>query len=254
MTGLVIGAAVLVVLLAVVVAWRLSSKGRASVEIREMERHHPPVSPYENLHRIRLIDDAASPAPSVRPAPARPRLDSRDYVFGDAGQPVSELAPPARHDTRWALAHAVRRRRRRWRSRQWMRLGVVVLILVLGAGYLLQRGHGATRPASTTTSTSWPRSFAASVTGQGSATLVVPTSNFTVTLRATRAATVQVLGPAGTYFSGSLTSGQVKTLSVSGFVTVNFVTMGVSLALDGAPVSLPSVASAPYRLTITPQG
>ena len=246
--------AVLVVVLAVgvvVLRWR-----RIRHEENERARRldprllSPPPSPYTPAQGFRLVDGETPTPTPTRPAPPRPRLDERDYVFGDVGANVEEPLHAPRHDSHWALERMTRHRRRRWRSRQWMRLGVVVLVVVLAAGYALQRGHGA-GPGSSTTTT-WPATFAAVAHGSHAASVAAPGSRYVVTVTARSSTQVVIKGVADNYFHGPLGAGQSTTSTVNERVAIFVDPASVSITLGGSRVSLPAGASAPYVLTITP--
>ena len=240
-----------VAILASVVAlrWR-ALRHEESERARRRDPHllSPPPSPYTPAQGFRLVDgETPAPAPT-RPPPPRPRLDERDYVFGDVGAVVEEPLHAPRHDSHWALERMTRHRRRRWRSRQWMRLGVVVLIVVLAAGYALQRGHGA-GPASSTT---WPTTFVATAHGAHAASVAAPGSYYVLSVSASASTRVVIKGVADNYFHGPLAAGQSTTSTVNERVAVFLDPAAVSVKIGGSKVSLPAGALAPYVLTITP--
>ena len=247
----------IVVVLAVVVAAGVVALRWRKVRHDELERASrrdphllsPPPSPYTPSQGFRLVDgETPTPTPTRSPPP-RPRLDERDYVFGDVGGSFDEQLHAARHDSHWALERMTRHRRRRWRSRQWMRLGVVVLVIVLAAGYVLQRGHGA-GPASTTTT--WPSAFVATADGPHTASVTAPGSHYVVTVSARSATQVVIKGVADNYFHGPLAAGQHTTATVKERIGIFFDPASASVTLGGSRVSLPADASAPYVLTIRP--
>jgi hypothetical protein len=253
MNVLVTAAVVLVVVLAaVVVALRWRKMRRDAIEgahRRDPRLLSPPPSPYAPSQGFRLVD-GETPAPTpTRPAPPRPRLDERDYVFGDVGAPSDESLHAPRHDSRWALERMTRHRRRHWRSRQWMRLGVVVLIVVLAAGYALQRGHGASPTSSTTT---WPSTFVATAHGPHAGSVSAPGSRYVITVTAHTATQVVIKGVADNYFHGPLAAGQSTTSTVNERVAIFLDSTAVSVTLGASKVALPAGASVPYVLTITP--
>lgn len=253
MNNLVTVVVVLVVaLLAGVVALRWRALRREEDERarrRDPRLLSPPPSPYTPAQGFRLVD-GETPAPTpTRPPPPRPRLDDRDYVFGDVSAVVDEPLRAPRHDSHWALERMTRHRRRRWRSRQWMRLGVVVLVLVLAAGYALQRSHGA-GPASTTTT--WPATFVATAHGPHAASVAAPGSHYAVTVKASAATRVVIKGVADNYFHGPLAAGQSSTATVNERVALFLDPAAVSVSIGGSKVSFPAGALAPYVLTITP--
>ena len=130
-----------------------------------------------------------------------------------------------------------------------MRLGVVVLVVVVAAGYALQRGHGA-GPATTTTT--WPSSFVASAQGPHSASVTVPGSHFVITVSARSSTRVVIKGVADNYFHGPLAAGQHTTVSVNERVVISFDPAAATVALGGSSVTLPAGAKASYFLTIKP--
>lgn len=256
MTTLVVIVLVVVVLVIVGGAlwWRAQRReeGHATHATHDSRLVTPPPSPYQPSQGFRLVDGESQPAPEVRPTPARPRLDARDYVFGESTVTGDDGLAAARHDSHWALERMTRHRRRKWRSRQWMRLGVVVLIVVLAAGYVLQRGHptGPTATTSTTVSTTWPASFAATSTGIHSSRVAVPTTRFSLKVLASAPVSVVVTGATHTYAHVTLASGQSVTREVKGSVTVKLSALAVTVSLNGSPLNLPSDATAPYTLSV----
>ncbi|MDE3082061.1 MAG: hypothetical protein KGJ39_01425 [Acidobacteriota bacterium] len=253
MKTLVMIVALLVVVLSAVVVtlrWRVVRREENErARRRDPRLLSPPPSPYTPSQGFRLVD-GETPAPTpARPAPPRPRLDERDYVFGDVGGPLEEPLHAPRHDSHWALERMTRHRRRRWRSRQWMRLGVVVLVVVLAAGYALQRGHGAVPASSTTT---WPARFVATAHGAHAASLTAPGSRYGVSVTASASTQVVIKGVADNYFHGPLSAGQSTTATVNERVAIFFDPAAASVALGGSSVTLPAGARAPYVLTITP--
>ena len=251
--------AVVVVLLVVVLAgaafaalwWRRVRRDTARAMHRDQRLITPPPSPYEPSQGFRLVDGQSQPAPMTRPTPPRPRLDAKEYVFGDTTAPGDEGLASVRHDSHWALERMTRHRRRKWRSRQWMRLGVVILLVVLAAGYALQRGHFA-GTSTTSTSTTWPTSFAATSTDVHSAHVVVPTAHYTLKVSATATVDLVVKGHTDNYFHGTLLHGQSTTLTIDEPVTLTVNVLAVTVSLNGSPLNLPASATAPYALTITP--
>ena len=253
MNNLVAILAVLVVVIAaglVALRWRAIRRDEIDRASRRDPRLlSPPPSPYAPSQGFRLVDDG-TPAPTpTRAPPPRPRLDERDYVFGEVGGAVDESLHAPRHDSHWALERMTRHRRRRWRSRQWMRLGVVVLVVVLAAGYALQRGHGA---GPTSTTTTWPSSFVASAQGLHSASVTAPGSHYLITVSARASTQVVIKGVADNYFHGPLAAGQHTTVSVNERVVIFFDPSSATVALGGSSVTLPAGASGSYFLTIRP--
>jgi multisubunit Na+/H+ antiporter MnhB subunit len=245
-TGLlVVGAALVLVIIAGAIWWRRSSHD-ARHDARDSHLLTPPPSPYAPSQGFRLVDGESAPAPATRPTPARPRLDARDYVFGDASPTGEDSLVAMRHGSNWALERTARRRRRKWRSRQWMRLGVVVLVVALAAGYALQRG----RTATTTTTTTAPTHFVATSTGPHSAK-VVARANDVVTITATGALDIVVRDQAGSVFHGSLASGHSTSATLTTTLSVRVNSLALSVKVGNAPVSLPAGAVAPYTVTFT---
>ncbi|HUY43603.1 MAG TPA: hypothetical protein VMU98_07565 [Acidimicrobiales bacterium] len=124
---------------------------------RSVERRlvSPPPSPYAPSKGFRLLD-GQDPG-SVRPAPARPRLDpQRNYVFSDTSpQGHDDVIPTmSRHDQEWLL--------QRSSSRSTLfgvgsvALIILVVVFVVAAVVLYDHRHPGTKPpvGSTTTTTS----------------------------------------------------------------------------------------------------
>ena len=253
MTALVTVVVVLVAVAAVTLAslrWRkLRRDATESARRLDPRLISPPPSPYAPSQGFKLVDGEV-PAPTpTRPTPPRPRLDERTYVFGEAATGEEPLHAP-RHDSHWALERMSRHRRRRWRSRQWLRLGVVVLIVVLAAGYTLQRGRGA-GPVSSTTTT-WPSTFVATAHGSHAAGVSAPGSHYAITVSARATSQVVIKGVADNYFHGPLAAGQHTTVTVNERVAIFLDSLSVSVSVGGSKVVLPTGAAAPYFLTITP--
>ena len=253
MNPLVTIVAVLAVVLAagvVALRWRKVRRDEIERSRRSDPRLlRPPPSPYTPSQGFRLVDGETPTPTPTRAVPARPRLDERDYVFGDVSGSFDEPLHAPRHDSHWALERMTRHRRRRWRSRQWMRLGVVVLVIILAAGYTLQRGHGA-GPASTTTT--WPATFVASATATHAARVAAPGTHYAITVTAHASNQVVIKGAADNYFHGPLAAGQGTTVSVNERVSIYLESLAVSVSIGGSRVTLPAGATAPYVLTITP--
>ncbi len=248
---LVIGAA-LVLAAAFAALWWRAQRREAARESHDQRPLTPPPSPYQPSKGFRLVEGQNPPAPLERPTPPRPRLDAREYVFGDASVSVDDGVAAARHDSRWALERMTRHRRRKWRSRQWMRLGVVILLVVLAAGYALQRGPRAgTSTTTTTTSTPWPTHFVATATGSHSARVAVPSSHYSLKVVAHSTVSLELSGPSRTYVHVTLASGQSSVRSIDGTVTLRVNALAVNVQLNGSPVSLPAGASAPYSITVS---
>ena len=250
LTTLVVLVAIVVVAIAVLRWWKVRHDTLESQRRGDQHLIIPPPSPYTSAQGFRLVD-GESPTPTpTRPAPPRPRLDERDYVFGAVGSSETPLHT-ARHDSHWALERITRYRRRRRRSREWMRAGVVTMVIVLAAGYVLQRGHGAS-PASPTTT--WPTTFVASAHGSHAASLSAPALHYVITVTATSPSQVVIKGVAVNYFHGSLAAGQSATARVKERVAIFFDPASASVTVGGSSVTLPAGASAPYVLRITPTG
>lgn len=248
MTGLIVIGIVVVLVVVAGAIWWGRSRHDARHDARDPHLLSPPPSPYAPSQGFRLVDGESAPAPAARPTPARPRLDARDYVFGDASLTGEDSLVATRHGSNWALERTTRRRRRKWRSRQWMRLGVVVLVVALAAGYALQRGRPSTTTTTTTTTTAMH--IVATSTGPHSAS-VVARANAVVTISATGALGVVVRDAAGKVFSGSLASGQSTSATLTKTLSVRVDSLALSLKVGTSSVRLPAGALAPYTVTFT---
>ena len=133
-----------------------------------------------------------------------------------------------------------------------MRLGVVVLLVVLGAGYALQRGHAAGSHTTTSSpvTTTWPADFVATSTGSHSSRVAVPATRVSLTVLAGAPVTVVVTGGAHADAHVTLASGQSLHREVVGSVTLSLSALAVSVRLNGSPLSLPADARAPYAVRI----
>jgi hypothetical protein len=117
-------------------------------------------------------------------------------------------------------------------------------------------GHRTTSTtAATTTTTAPPAVSAPQSASSQSARYTVAAASFSLNLMATGGECwVQAAGPGGNVlFSGVLSAGQSHTVAVSGPVTVVAgAPSAFAATVDGAPVSLPPGALAPFTLSFAP--
>ena len=160
-------AVIALVLLVGIVALRVRKVRRDQTRelSRSLERRlvSPPPSPYAPSKGFRLLD-GHEPG-SVRPAPARPRLDpQRNYVFGETSpQGQDDVIPTlSRHDQEWLLQRSSNR------SSLFgvgsVALLILVLVFVVAAIVLYGRRHPATKPPTSSTTTSTTTSSTSSTT------------------------------------------------------------------------------------------
>ena len=253
--ALKVAGAVIVVLILVVATLRVRKLRRD--EMRELSKPverrlmTPPPSPYAPSKGFRLLDGPIEPA--RRAEPARPRLETdREYVFSETQMPsYGEVRPsPMRHNENWALSRSARSNLRF----AGLRIGAIVLVLAIVAGfvgYYVQRGAPG---ASTTTTTSivptttttlrWPTTFRpTSMSGQ-TANYQVPAVNYTVVVSGTRGATwaVYQMGPKNTLeWQGRVALGKSESLQMTGN---SLITLGspknATVSVGGSPVVFPS--------------
>jgi hypothetical protein len=240
-------------------------------EIRILEKHSknflPPPSPYQPSKGFRLLDGSTT-MPAHRDV-QRPRLDPEaHYIFGETTTSFADDvgSSPHRHDQRWALDRASRRRGLSQSSLRVVMVAAAVVLILLVVGFFLERHttklHRKTSPTSTTSTNAgsqWPNQLVATTSSSSTAAYDIPTGNFTLVATAhggTLQLTVRNGTPSAVVFQGAVASGASETLSLSGNTTVAIdPSADASLSLHQSSVVLPSSAGTSMTLSFsTPAG
>jgi hypothetical protein len=128
-----------------------------ALERRRVERPDVPPSPYATATGIHILNDGEEPE-SMRPEPARPRLDPEaPYVFSDVSpyDPEQHATYGARHDDRWALERSFHRSRLTAGSvRALVVASILVVTLIIVGAVLRTTSHSGTSTTTTTSTTS----------------------------------------------------------------------------------------------------
>jgi hypothetical protein len=250
--------------------------------LEEMRSHPPedsngrseaayPASTFKVSSNVRLTD----PGRPVGPPPAPPPvpLGEEPVRFEDSAMEPLPSASAVRRQERDMEAINHRPRRLAAPLAAVLVVGVLIAVLIVAGthknhprhgtavttttapGHSRSTGHHATSTTTTTTTTSPPAVSAPQATSSQAATYKVAAASYSLNVAATAGECwVQVSAPGGNVlFSNVLSAGQSHAVAVSGPVTVVAgAPSSFGATVDGAAVTLPPGAQAPFTLSFVP--